>query len=53
MAHKQTAINTEAMKQRVRTHQPVQDVFKAILAVDIDGLKSPYSATRGAGSKVS
>lgn len=36
MAHKQTAINTEAMKERIRTHQPGQAVFSAILSEDID-----------------
>ena len=36
MAHKQTAISTEAMKERVRSHQPGQDVFKAIMYEEID-----------------
>jgi quercetin dioxygenase-like cupin family protein len=36
MAHKQTAINTEEMKERVRRHQPEQSVLKTILSEDIE-----------------
>ena len=36
MAQKQTAIRPQAINERVRPHQPGQDVFKAILPEDID-----------------
>jgi quercetin dioxygenase-like cupin family protein len=42
MAHKQTAVPAQAINERVRSHQPGQDVFKAILSEDIDW--KPFAA---------
>jgi quercetin dioxygenase-like cupin family protein len=36
MSHKQAATITEIRKERVRPHQPGQDVFKAIISEDVD-----------------
>ena len=42
MSHKQAAIMTEALKERVRPHQPGQEVFRAILSEDIEW--KPFAA---------
>ena len=42
MARHQTAISTAALDERVRTHQPGQAVFKAIMSEDIDW--QPFAA---------
>ena len=42
MSHKQTEVNAEAMKERAPSHQPEQDVFKAVLPEDIDW--KPFAA---------
>src|SRR5215469_337827 len=42
MSHKQAAIRTEALKERVRPHQPGQEVFRAILSEDIEW--KPFAA---------
>ena len=36
MAREQTAIRTETMKEKVRPHQPGQDVFRTMLSEDIE-----------------
>ena len=36
MSHNQTALGAEATKEKVRSHQPGEAVFKAILSEDID-----------------
>ncbi len=36
MSQKQTALGTEATKGKVRSHQPGQEVFKAVLSEEID-----------------
>jgi hypothetical protein len=36
MSPKQAAISTETLKERVRPHQPGQEVFRAILSEDIE-----------------
>ncbi len=42
MSDDQTALSTEATKERVRSHQPGEAVFKAILSEDIDW--KPFAA---------
>jgi len=42
MSRHQTALSAEATKETVRSHQPGQDVFKAILSEDIDW--KPFAA---------
>jgi quercetin dioxygenase-like cupin family protein len=42
MSHKQTAVKTEAMKERAPSHQPGQNVFKAVLPEDIEW--KPFAA---------
>ena len=36
MSHNQTALSTEATKEKARPHQPGEAVFKAIVSEDID-----------------
>jgi len=42
MSHKQTEVNEEAVKERAPSHQPGQDVFKAVLPEDIEW--KPFAA---------
>jgi hypothetical protein len=42
MSPKQAAISTEALKERVRPHQPGQEVFRAILSEDVEW--KPFAA---------
>ncbi|HZP24380.1 MAG TPA: cupin domain-containing protein [Terriglobales bacterium] len=42
MSHKQAALSTQLTRGQVRSHQPGQDVFKAILSEEIDW--KPFAA---------